>query len=276
VKRYMIFKYVDDLSRNEPRNVGVIVFDGVNAVARFDGEGNDGLPDLRRVRHRITGSHAYREWVKYWRTTLESPGKIERSLEGLRAGDSRVIESLMASSGQEFYLEEGGEILHDSERLSLDAMSDDLFRRLVYEPEPPAPASLRDKSESLLALAGAPLDDPERFQKNLAVTITGPGGEIIPDEISYAVKNGDWHYLQEVPFNPGVLKTNRKEVFNCAYFFQRSAELKRAGAILYDKTDIGDEKDAALARMLGDLGTLIDVSAEDDAPEQLRRHLHLN
>lgn len=135
MKRYMIFKYVDDLSRNEPRNVGVVVFDGADAVSRFDGEASDGLPDLRRVRHRITASHAYREWVKYWRTTLENPGRIERSLEGLGAGDPRVIESLVGSSGQEFYLEEGGEILMDSEHLSLEALGEDLFRRLVHEPE---------------------------------------------------------------------------------------------------------------------------------------------
>lgn len=274
--RYLIVKYVDDLSRNEPRNVGVVAYDGIDAVARFDGEGSDGLPDLRRVRYRITGSHAYREWVKYWRTTLESPGKIERSLKGLSSGDPRVIESLIASSGREFYLEEGGEILHDAETTSLDSMGEDLFRSLVHEPETPAPAKLKDKSKHALVLAGAPLDDPQRFQKDLVVTVTGPGGETIHDEISYAVRNGEWHYLQEVPFNPDRPKANRKEVFNCAFFFQNSARLEDSSrAILYDQTDLGDGDDEALVHMLGQLGTLIDVSASDQAAEHLQHHLHL-
>ncbi len=275
--RYLIVKYVDDVSRNEPRNIGVVVFDGTNAVARFDGEGNDGLPDLRRVRYRITGSHAYREWVKYWRTTLDNPGKIERSLDGLPSGDPRVIESLVSSSGQEFYLEDGGSILLDTEGTSLEAMATDLFTRLVHEPDPPAPASLRDKSEKALASAGAPLDDPERFQKEVNVTVTGPGGEIIPDEISYAVKNGAWHYLQEVPFNPDKPRLNRKEAFNCAFFFQHAVELSGGAAILYDRSDLNDEGNGEqLLHMLGELGTLIDVGATEDAAEQLHSHLQLN
>ena len=164
VIRYLVAKYIDDQSRNEPRNIGVVVYDGTHAVLRFDGEGNDGLPDLRKVRHRISGSRTYQEWVKYWRSTLECPGKIDKALQDAPSGDPRVIESLIESSGQDFFLEEGGAIVLDTEHKSLNAMGDDLFGRLVRLPDPPAPASLQDKSENALTRAGAPLDDAERFR----------------------------------------------------------------------------------------------------------------
>lgn len=274
--RYLIAKYIDDQSRNEPRNIGVVVYDGTNAVLRFDGEGNDGLPDLRKVRHRIPGSRTYREWVKYWRVALETPGKIDRALQDVPSGDSRVIENLIESSSGDFYLEEGGAILLDAEHTTLEAMGNDLFARLVRLPDPPAPASLKDKSESALTRAGAPVDDAERFKKELPVVVTGPNGETIPDEISYAVMNGSWHYLQEMPFSPDRPRLSRKEAFNCAFFFEHSQELKASGAILYDQSDLGDGEDQNLLNMLGKLGRLIDVSETDQAAEQLHQHLNLN
>ena len=273
---YLIVKYVDDLNRNEPKNVGIVAYDGSDAVVRFDGEKEDGGIDLRRVRYRITGSHAYGQWVDYWRTALYEPWKIEKRLKGLPAGDPQVIRSLIASSGDQFFVEEGGEIIHDADHLSLDAMGDDLFRRLVHEPEPPAPTSLKDKSESALARAGAPLADPERFQKQFAVTVSGPGGEQIPDEISYRVKNGSWHYLQEVPFIPDRPRSNKREVFKSVYVFQNVPELREGGAILYDSSDVSASGDEQLLHVLGDLGTLIDVDAPEDAAETLASHLHLN
>lgn len=274
--RYLIAKYIDDVSRNEPRNIGVVVYDGHQAVAHFDGEARDGLPDLRKVRHHITASRAYREWVKYWRTVLDEPGKIERELEGLSSGDPRVIENLIASSGREFYMEEGGAVLLDTERTTLDAMGADLFARLVRVPDPPSPPSLQEKSRSVLTRAGAPIDDSARFKKQLRVRLDVPGGEPIQDDISYAVKNGNWHYLQEVPFSPDKPKVSRVQAIHCAYFFEHSAELKGSGTILYDRDDLGGSEDEQLLAMLAQLAPVVDVNETDKAAEFLHTRLHLN
>lgn len=66
---YWIAQYVEDLFRNEPRNVGVIVRAGDQLAARFLGEGEDQTIDGRKLKV-FAYADVYRQWVKYWRTEI--------------------------------------------------------------------------------------------------------------------------------------------------------------------------------------------------------------
>lgn len=272
--RYLVAKYVDDLSRNEPVNIGVIVYDGSRAVARFDGENEIAEVDLRRVRHRITGSHAYRAWVEYWRAVLANPEQADSSLKDLQPGDSRVVEKLIASSGRDFYLEHGGAVLLDAEDETLEETLDDLFHRMIRHPDPPSPPTLQEKSKEALSRAGAPLADETRFREQEPVKLDIRGA-IVPDEISYAVKNGTWHFLQEVPFSPDKPRVSRKEATHCAFLYEHSPEFQESGAFLYDSTDLTGGQYQFL-EMLMKLTEVVNVNDTDTAAERLQKHLHLN
>lgn len=271
--RYLVAKYIDDLTRNEPTNVGVIVYDGSQAVARFDGEDDHARIDLRRLRGPVTGKHAYRAWVDYWRAVLENPANADAKLKDVPSGDSRVIEHLISSSGRDFYMQPGGTILIDAERSTPQETLDDLFMRLVRQPDPPAPPTLREKSRQALAQAGAPLNDESRFVEQQRVSVTVRGATMT-DEISYAVKNGTWHYLQEMPFSPDKPRASRKEASHCAFLFEHLPAIQESGAILYDESDITDGQ-YQLLEMLMQIATTVDVNKTDYAADRLQKHLHL-
>src|SRR5579871_2931405 len=67
--RYLIAQYVADPFRQEPRNVGVFVDDGVTTKARFVAETDSGQYDGRKLRG-FAYPDVYRQWVDYWRSTI--------------------------------------------------------------------------------------------------------------------------------------------------------------------------------------------------------------
>jgi hypothetical protein len=273
VIRYLIAKYVDDLTRNEPINVGVIVLDGADVVARFDGEDDARKIDLRRVRNRVTGSHSYRAWVDYWRTVLESPERVSRDLRGVSPGDSAVVSHLLEKSGRDFYIEQGGTIVFDVEAKSASDLLEELFARLVRQPDPEAPPSLREKSKEALRAAGAPLEDRDRFQEHVPVEVE-VRGVTVQEEVSYAVMNGYWNYLQVMPFDPAHARTSRKEASHCAFLFEHSDVVRENGVILYDQTDLPANQYRFLELLMA-LAPVVNVNDTEHAAEALQGHLNL-
>jgi hypothetical protein len=267
---YLIAKYVDDLARNEPKNVGVIVTDGDQIVARFDGENETGTIDLRKVRHRISGSHAYRAWTHYWRVALDNPSSIGSP----EATPGELIRLLADEPSRDFYLEHGGSLLLDADERSLEETARELYEKIVREPDPPAPMSLQDKSRKALSEAGAPMDDNSRFksQFNVALEIDGV---TVDHEVSYGVLNGAWHYLQEMPFDPGRPRVSRKEASHCAFLFEHANWGRENSVILYDSSDLS-ESSAGLLEMLASFAPVVDVDRTEDAAEALHENLNLS
>jgi hypothetical protein len=279
--RYLLARYTDDLTRNEPINVGVIVYDGTRALARFDGEDpRTQTIDLRRVRHRITGSNTYRAWVAYWRRGLTEPAVLAPQLAGAQPGDPAVIEFLLGLGGDEFSLIRGGEIVFDGDERSLEATLRDLYERLVRAPEPDAPPSLRDKSEQAMRLAGVPLDDADRFRTRPKIPLNVEG-HMQEQEVSYGVLNGRWHYLQEASFDPRSERVSSKEAHHVAFIFEHATDTERNGGlehdakvVLYDGTDLV-ENTRGLLELITPFAQTIDVSAPKNAAEPLGRALAL-
>jgi hypothetical protein len=273
--RYLLARYTDDLTRNEPVNVGVIVYDGSNAIGRFDGEDPDTQAiDLRRVRHRITGSHTYRAWVSFWRRALTEPAVLAPGLADARPGDPAVLDFLVNLEGDEFSIIRGGEILFDADESSLESTLQGLYERLVRAPEPESPPSLRDKAEKAMLLAGVPLDDPARFQPKPNVTLTVDGLQQ-KQEVSYAVLNGRWHYLQEASFDPRSVRTSSKEAHHVAFVFEHAEATREANVVLYDETDLVD-KTRGLLGLIRPFAHTINVSDPEEAAAPLRNALSLD
>src|SRR5438309_993878 len=107
--RYLVAKYISDLQRMEPRNIGVIVWTGDATSARFVAEKSDrpGEIDGRSVPPFVTSMAAYKQWVDFWRDELKAkPLRSGRTLE-------KWSESLKQTSRGNFWLADGGIILQD-------------------------------------------------------------------------------------------------------------------------------------------------------------------
>lgn len=73
---YWIAKYVPDLFRNEPKNIGVFVQFNDTFSARFLGEDSDQRIDKRKLRS-FRNADVYEQWVDYWRDLINK-GDIDR------------------------------------------------------------------------------------------------------------------------------------------------------------------------------------------------------
>jgi predicted RNA-binding protein with RPS1 domain len=73
--RFLIAKYVPDVFRNEPRNIGVVLWTPDGVAARFLGEKPDapGEVDDADIPEFVNSKHAYKQWVRYWRRELGKP-----------------------------------------------------------------------------------------------------------------------------------------------------------------------------------------------------------
>jgi hypothetical protein len=256
MQHYLIAKYVDDVRRNEPVNVGVVVFGGGQVAARFEGEDEQGRLDKRRIRKRVSGRDAYVAWVQHWRRLVAAHDE----------------QALLRASSQDFYLEPGGTIVLDLDERGIDDAVRELYSRLVKPDDPPAPMSLQEKSLRTLRLAGADLEDDSRFQTDISVKLD-VHGQTFHESVSYGVRNGAWHYLQEVAFDPQRPRRSRKEANHCAFLMEH-ALIDGERLVLYDGADI-DETTAPLLDLLTAIVPVVDVGDVDGAVSSLRSKLHL-
>src|ERR1700687_4815753 len=124
---YLVAKYVSDLQRMEPKNIGVIVWTPSAVSARFAAEkpNKPGEIDGRSIPAFVTSMAAYKQWVDFWRSELNT--------KPLRAGKilRKWSDNLRQSSWGNFWLAEGGTILDDVRSDDVEGIADDLFRKLV-------------------------------------------------------------------------------------------------------------------------------------------------
>lgn len=77
---WYVCKYIPDLMRDEPRNLGVIVHDEAGDLRfRFVGERPDGVVDGRRAQKWVNSVDTYKLWVKHWKKLACVDGTLDIS-----------------------------------------------------------------------------------------------------------------------------------------------------------------------------------------------------
>lgn len=253
--RWFVAKYMPDPHRREPVNLGVILVDGGDVVARFLGESSEGKIDGRNVRL-VRSVAAYKGWVAHWRRLADE-------------GPESVQAGLAARTGDNYFLEIGGErLLAGADRSTFDLL-DDLYTSLVDDTPDAANEDVGRLSEKVLTR----LPLPKPVHRESLVTIEHDG---LVDELrfDYRYNNGVPHLMQRV----GLTFRDQRSwdrVHAAAWSFERVAhadndELRHARLIALVKPR---EEDRALDRQLRQLShyaDVVDVSHQDEAAETLQ------
>lgn len=132
--RFLIAKYIPDLRRMEPRNIGVIVWADGRVVARFLGE--NGSPDSPIFPPRylkVRSVDSYRQWLYYWRNMITRTIVTSREGKVVNISSPEFIDSLKSKSRDQFLLVEGGHLLDDIADMDINSIVSDLFETLVNE-----------------------------------------------------------------------------------------------------------------------------------------------
>lgn len=227
VPRFLIAKYVPDLGRMEPRNIGVVVWTPEAVDARFAAEmaGRPGIVDGRSIPSFVTSPAAYRQWIAFWRAELSRT--VIEPIEGgdrVARGSPGFLDVLAGSGRGNFLLADGGFLLDAVGPDELPSLVDSLFGMLVETsgPEEPRDLTLDEACEKLIEEAGL-VNDPH-FKPGHSVACLLPKGTEESFEFSYYYGNVVPRALyQRLPLS-GQRRRLKKDLNDAAWKFSKVIE----------------------------------------------------
>lgn len=273
--RYLIAKFVPDLSRMEPRNVGVIVWTSKGVGARFLAEkpGNPGIVDGRRIPGyvQIADRPVYAQWVKYWVSLANKPS-IKPATGGcaISSESEKFLQALKKSGRGSFFLEDGGVLLDQlAPSDSVENLTNFLFGHLV-DADPTSqilesPALDEDLGEiaQLVWIASDIISSPN-FMPDFKVRHKGGKKEI---KFTGAFQNCALHVFEEVELHktPDVLD---RTIFSTMYKWRELSEVQPDtqdySLICASPERLQDSYVLESVEMLKEVSTVVNLYSERD------------
>ena len=212
--KYLLAKYIPDLYRFEPRNIGVIVWSPLGVEARFLAEfpNRPGEVDGRFIPNFVASANAYKQWIRYWRDAIT--GAFLRPLGGgevVSSSSPRFIETLQQTARGNFVVVDAGSVLDEISEEELPTIANQLFAQLIEinTVEDPRDIGFEELCDSLMLQSE--LKQHRNFHNRYPVTCTVRG---VDEEffLSYAISNGTLeraYQLFQIPKGRAQLQKNR-------------------------------------------------------------------
>jgi hypothetical protein len=253
--QWYLAKHVRDLARGEVENVGLVLVQDGHVLGRFRGERAAGTVDLRTVRG-FGLTPAYREWVTYWRNSMQI------------GPDHFLSTCTHRSADDNYYLELAGEVVVGDAPARQFDMLEQLYSRLVasvddeVQDEDPVTVSLR--------LAQARLPRPVQVEPTVNVI---HGDAIDTLVFDYRYDNGVPHFMRKVSVGKGG-NTAWNNVHAAAWTFQtlshsEDEDLREARCIALVRTPEQAAEFEPQYRLLEQYGDLVSVANPDEAADRL-------
>lgn len=251
---WLVAKYMPDLRRREPKNVGVVLRMGDSYLSRFLGEQDGGQIDGRHVHGLVNSVQNYKAWVSYWQQAAS--GKDLSAFTDRRADDS-------------YFLEYAGERLVGGEYTAPEDMLDYLYSALVEEMPPPETLNVRQLSERVLDRAGIRNRVTEKYRLPISVTDSAL--------FDYKYENGATHLMKRVTLTYDD-ERSWANVHAAAWDLEKAAPHVDDGEgrlIALVKTRSSDAELKQQMGLLTDLSSaVIDVGKVKQAASRLTKVLH--
>lgn len=230
---YAVAKYVPDLFRQEPRNVGVFVANEEAAVVRLLGDAGSGKLDLRRAGPAREDGDIYAEWFAHWHRLVNrvnaSPQRAPVATE--------LLTALQADGGDMFAVWAGGDYLVDDEdEENLEEIASELFGRLVTgveaeaeEDEETEQPKLHVEMKRIFQEAGI-LEDKRRRQQDVRHPIRMKeevrGTLAVPYRPSFSQLNGKLTVIEDIDFAAIGEEKLQNHALSTAFMFRDIARAR--------------------------------------------------
>ena len=139
---FLVAKYVPDVRRIEPRNIGVILWSNRHVAARFIGENrSQGHSDVKTPSFvSKINKPVYLDWVHYWRVLLNESKIDTNDGTSVSVDSPHYLEAIKARSRGNFQLYSGGILFDQISSEDIQDAVDELFEQLVesHSPDPAA------------------------------------------------------------------------------------------------------------------------------------------
>ena len=266
--KYLIAKYIPDLARMEPRNVGIIVWSPDGVEARFLAEkiSQPGLIDGRSIPSFVESANAFRQWIEFWRAELQKP-EVE-TVDGHRVPQSspEFLAALQSWNRGNFVLAEAGFLLDPVQADDLTDLADHLFQTLV---DSPASDDVRDPTLDEICdrlIGETNLSQDPHFVSRYPVECSIATNTTETFEFSHAYRNGTLQRLyQRVPF-PKRKRDLRKTVHDSAWMLEKVIganviSREQSGILVYATDELQNEKPIQEAlHVLATVGRVLNLS----------------
>lgn len=136
IPRFLLAKYVPDMKRMEPRNIGVFLWAKGRVRSRF----------LERPEF-VNEPDAYKRWTSHWEA--ETSGDAIAPLRGkpVPMSDPACMDALLTSQKGNYILVDAGELLEELRVRDVDTAVDFLFNQLVA-PSPSSEVAAAERQDS--------------------------------------------------------------------------------------------------------------------------------
>lgn len=268
--RYALAKYIPDLDRMEPRNIGVIVWSPDGIESRFLAQKVDQPETLdgRSIPSFITSPAAYRQWIEFWQSELRKPEIQTPEGQTAPQGSPDFLAALQRWNRGNFVLADAGVLLDHVDADNLPNVVDHLYHALVEtgRGDDPRDATLDELCDKLL-------EETQLTSKPGFVSRYRISCQVAPDttetfEFSHAYTNGSLQRLyQRVPL-PSRKRLLRKTVHDSAWMLEKvvQAELigrDRTAAIVYVTDDqLTDAGVTEALRVLASVSRVLNLNDE--------------
>lgn len=212
--KYWIAQRIEDLFRNEPRNVGVFVQIGDCIAAKFFGENTDCQIDGRKIKS-LTYPDVYKQWVEYWRSQIAK-------------NDPNI---LVKTSGSHYRVVQAGEVT-DIDHDSPDDVVNYLYAMLVTEGGLKAAIGVNEEMEdkTVVALENDLLkelregkllgDENEVFLRHPVKQRVPVYGQKHEHRPAFVQENGHLYVMETVDFTIAKKKYSKDHAGLVAYMFE--------------------------------------------------------
>lgn len=220
--KFLVCKYVENIRRQETRNVGVILVHNNTIHARFLGEDFPGEIDGRRIKTVVDDYQTYAQWVNYWRYCID-PINVSSSDQVSDQEVERAITQLIESERQNFFISKGGEVLiPNSEHKDASALLTYLYNEVVEpEDEPATEAKIKLRKATDIIVEEAGIKSLPLYSENPKIEILNTRGKrerVYPD---YLFINNFYNVLENVSLHASSEKIAQRMVDATQFMYER-------------------------------------------------------